>query len=223
LLINQEVPELNKQDVLNKLKDSEIVAVLRNMKPDSVVDIVKGLKFAGVNAIEITVETRDGLESLKVVKETFNEDVLLGAGTVLDGDTAKKVIDAGVDFIVTPIVSLEAIHTANRHDVFIGVGAMTPTEISSAYDAGADLVKVFPADSLGGSSYLKNVQGPLGHIPLMPTGGITLDNIGQYRGSGAVAVGVGSALYKYDSVEEITKVAGEFKKALSGQRDRSSV
>lgn len=214
---------MNKQDVLKKLKKSEVVAVLRNMKPDRVVDIVKGLKSAGVNAIEITVETRDGLESLRVVKETFNEEVLLGAGTVLDGDTAKKVIDVGVDFIVTPIVSLEAIHTANRHDVFIGVGAMTPTEISSAYDAGADLVKVFPADSLGGASYLKNVQGPLGHIPLMPTGGITLDNIGQYRGSGAVAVGVGSALYKYDSVEEITKVAGEFKKALSGQRDRSSV
>lgn len=214
---------MNKQDVLNKLKESEIVAVLRNMKPDSVIDIVKGLKSAGVIAIEITVETEGGLESLKVVKETFNEDVLLGAGTVLDGHMAEKVIDAGVDFIVTPIVSLEAIHAANRQDVFIGVGAMTPTEISSAYNAGADLVKVFPADSLGGPSYLKNVQGPLGHIPLMPTGGISLDNIGQYRGSGAVAVGVGSALYKYDSVEEITKVAGEFKKALSGQRDRSSV
>ena len=150
-----------------------------------------------------------GLLSLKKVKDHFQDEILLGAGTVLDGETAKEAINAGVDFIVTPIVSLEAIAVAKRYGCFIGVGAMTPTEILTAYPAGADIVKVFPADSLG-AKYLKNVKGPLGQIPLMPTGGINLDNITDYVKSGAVCVGVGGALYQYDTPEEIKAAASQF-------------
>ena len=207
---------MKKFEVLQKLQESGIVAVLRNMTPSKVIGIVDGLKSAGVTAIEITVENHEGLKSIRAVKEHFGTEVLLGAGTVLDGETAMEVIRLGVDFIVTPIVSFEAIKVANRYGCFIGVGALTPTEIFRAYEAGADLVKVFPADSMGGAAYLKNLQGPLGHIPIMPTGGITLGNIDQYKDSGAIGVGIGSALYKYDTVEEIYEVAAKFRSGLLG-------
>jgi 2-dehydro-3-deoxyphosphogluconate aldolase / (4S)-4-hydroxy-2-oxoglutarate aldolase len=137
--------------VFQQLTDSGIVAVMRNMKPDKVLEIVEGLKSAGITAIEITIENEAGLLSLKKVKDHFKDEIVLGAGTVLDGETAKEAINAGVDFIVTPVVSFEAIAVAKRYGCFIGVGAMTPTEILSAYQAGADIVKVFPADSLGAS------------------------------------------------------------------------
>ena len=201
---------MNKLQVMERLTESGIVAVMRKMTPEKVVGIVDGLKSAGVTAIEITVEDEAGMRAIKKVKEHFGESVLLGAGTVLDGETAKEAINLGVDFIVTPVVSKSAIEVANRYGRFIGVGTMTPTEILTAYEAGADLIKIFPASTLG-PSYLKNVKGPLGHIPLMPTGGINLSNIGEYVKSGAVCIGVGGALYQYDTPEEIEAMARKFK------------
>lgn len=205
---------MNKAIVWGKLTESGIVAVMRNMNAEKVVDIVDGLKMAGVTAVEITVENADGFRAIEAVKSYFQDEILLGAGTVLDGETAKQAIQAGVDFIVTPIVSKSAIDTANRYGCFIGVGAMTPTEILTAYEAGADLVKIFPASNVG-ASYLKNVSGPLGHIPLMPTGGINLDNIGDFVKSGAACVGVGGALYQYDTKEEVKRMAEKFKMAYN--------
>ncbi|MEC1720371.1 bifunctional 4-hydroxy-2-oxoglutarate aldolase/2-dehydro-3-deoxy-phosphogluconate aldolase [Schinkia azotoformans] len=200
---------MEKYQIFQRLMESGVVVVMRKMTPEKVVSIVSGLKSAGITAVEITVEDNGGLEAIQTVKEHFNGEILIGAGTVLDGETAKEAINAGVDFIVTPVVSKSAIDVAKRYGCFIGVGAMTPTEILTAYEAGADLVKVFPADNLG-PSYLKNVKGPLGHIPLMPTGGINLNNIGDYVKSGAVCVGVGGALYNYDTEEEIAATARKF-------------
>ncbi|KEF39480.1 2-keto-3-deoxy-phosphogluconate aldolase [Schinkia azotoformans MEV2011] len=200
---------MEKYQIFQRLMESGVVAVMRKMTPEKVVSIVSGLKSAGITAVEITVEDNGGLEAIQTVKEHFNGEILIGAGTVLDGETAKEAINAGVDFIVTPVVSKSAIDVAKRYGCFIGVGAMTPTEILTAYEAGADLVKIFPADNLG-PSYLKNVKGPLGHIPLMPTGGINLKNIGDYVKSGAVCVGVGGALYNYDTEEEIAAAARKF-------------
>lgn len=200
---------MEKYQIFQRLMESGVVAVMRKMTPEKVVSIVSGLKSAGITTVEITVEDNGGLEAIQTVKEHFNGEILIGAGTVLDGETAKEAINAGVDFIVTPVVSKSAIDVAKRYGCFIGVGAMTPTEILTAYEAGADLVKIFPADNLG-PSYLKNVKGPLGHIPLMPTGGINLKNIGDYVKSGAVCVGVGGALYNYDTEEEIAAAARKF-------------
>ncbi len=201
---------MDKAKIMDKLAASGIVAVMRKMTPEKVIDIVGGLKSAGVTAIEITVEDEAGLRSIQAVKAYFNGDILLGAGTVLNAESAKKVIELGVDFIVTPAVSKSVIELANENGCFIGVGAMTPTEILTAYELGADLVKIFPANNLG-PSYLKNVKGPLGHIPFMPTGGINLNNLGDFVRSGAVCVGVGGALYQYESIKEITEMAKKFK------------
>ena len=211
---------MEKYQVFQQLTDSGIVAVMRKMTPEKVVSIVSGLKAAGINAVEITVENKEGLRAIQTVKKHFKSEILLGAGTILDGETAKEAINAGVDFIVTPVVSKSAIDVAKRYGCFIGVGAMTPTEILNAYEAGADLVKIFPADNLG-PSYLKNVKGPLGHIPLMPTGGINVSNIGDYVRSGAVCVGVGGALYKYETEEEITAAASQFVEVF--QRAKMSI
>lgn len=198
-----------KEQTLIQLKQAGVVAVMRKMTPDRVIDIVGALKNGGVKAVEITVESEGGMESIKVVKEHFGDSLVVGAGTVLDGSTARRTIEAGADFIVTPIVSLEAIQVANEAGCLIASGAMTPTEIHMAHEAGATIVKVFPADSLG-PDYLKNLQGPLPHIPLMPTGGINLDNIGSYVKNGSICVGVGSAIYQYNTTTEIKEAAQRF-------------
>ncbi len=200
---------ITSEHIMSRLKNAGVIAVMRNMTPEHVVKTVQALQDGGVTAIEITVENAGGLDAIKVVKEHFGESILLGAGTIVDGQKAEFAIDAGVDFIVTPIVSEEAIRVAKRRGCFIASGAMTPTEIHVAYEAGADLVKVFPADSLG-PDYLKNVKGPLGHIPLMPTGGINLTNMAAYVKNGAVCVGVGGALYQYDNPLEIKDMAKKF-------------
>jgi len=197
---------------MDRLTRAGVVAVMRNMTPERVVGVVQALKDGGVTAVEITVEGEGGMESIKVIKDYFGETILLGAGTILDGATAELAIDAGSDFIVTPIVSKEAILIANKRGCVIASGAMTPTEIYTAYDAGADIVKVFPADSLG-PNYLKNVKGPLGHIPLMPTGGINLTNLASYVKNGAFCVGVGGALYQYETTIEIKRAAENFMSA----------
>lgn len=194
--------------VRNKLSESGIVAVMRNMTSETVIETVSALKSAGITAIEITVENGEGMEVVSTVKKHFKDEVLLGAGTVLDGITAKNVIDLGVDFNVIPVVSTVAIQVAKRYGCFIGVGAMTPIEVLIAYEAGADIVKIFLASNLG-PTYLKNIKGPLHHIPLMPTEGINLNNLADFVKNGAECIGVGGALYKYDTVEEIKKVAKE--------------
>ncbi|GAA4702699.1 bifunctional 4-hydroxy-2-oxoglutarate aldolase/2-dehydro-3-deoxy-phosphogluconate aldolase [Brevibacillus fulvus] len=201
-----------------RLQQSGIVAVMRRMKPEKVVEIVAALQRAGVTAIEITVEHADGYACLDVLKKQFGAGLLLGAGTVLDTETAKRALETGADFIVTPVVKTDVIALANRYGVLIGAGAMTPSEILTAYEAGADIVKVFPADTLG-ADYLKHVKGPLGHIPLMPTGGINLNNLADYVRNGALCVGVGSALYQYETAQEIEQEASRFVQAYQGAKN----
>lgn len=198
-----------KIEAFSRLAEAGIVAVMRRMKPASVVEVVAALQRAGISAVEITVEHPDGLASIRRLKEEFQDGMLLGAGTVLDAETAKSAIDAGADFLVTPVVRADVIAMANRYGLLVASGAMTPTEIVTAYELGADIVKVFPAATLG-PDYLKHVKGPLGHIPLMPTGGIVLGNMEAYLRSGAICVGIGGALYQYDTPEQIEQAASKF-------------
>jgi 2-dehydro-3-deoxyphosphogluconate aldolase / (4S)-4-hydroxy-2-oxoglutarate aldolase len=202
---------VNKLETFQRLKEAGIVSVMRRMKPDSVIQTVNVLKQAGIVVVEITVEHPDGFTCIKRLKEENQDNLLLGAGTVLDAEAAKHAIDSGADFLVTPVVKADVITIANRCGLLVAAGAMTPTEILTAYELGADLVKVFPADSLG-PSYLKYIKGPLQHIPLMPTGGIDQENMTAYFQNGAVCVGIGSALYQYDSLVEIEQAAAQFMK-----------
>lgn len=185
---------------LQKLKDSGIVAVIRRPRPQDTLHIAQALVEGGVGALEITVDTPGAFDLIALLKGKFGERVLVGAGTVLDANTAKQAIQAGSDFIFSPILDIDTIRLTNEYGKISIPGVMTPTEIVTAHKAGADLIKVFPGNALG-VDYIKELQGPLGHIPMMPTGGVTLDNVAQFIRNGAVAVGIGGNLVNKAAIE----------------------
>jgi 2-dehydro-3-deoxyphosphogluconate aldolase / (4S)-4-hydroxy-2-oxoglutarate aldolase len=178
---------------LEELKKRKIIAVIRGARPDQILPIAHALQEGGVRTIEITVETPKVCTLIEKVKEEFGNEIIVGAGTVLDPETARATIMAGAEFIFSPNVNVETIKMAKRYGVVSIPGALTPTEILTAYEHGGDIIKVFPANVMG-VPYFKSLQGPLPHIPLMPTGGISLDNIIDYFKAGAIAVGIGGSL-----------------------------
>ncbi|MFY0542611.1 bifunctional 4-hydroxy-2-oxoglutarate aldolase/2-dehydro-3-deoxy-phosphogluconate aldolase [Brevibacillus sp. H7] len=182
--------------LLQKIIDSGIVAVIRGASPDKILAVAKALHEGGVTTLEITVETPKVLSLIEQVSAELGDKVVVGAGTVLDSETARAAIMAGAKFIFSPTVDPQTIQLTKRYGIISIPGALTPTEILNAYQHGADVVKVFPAGVFG-PGYLKDVHGPLPQIPLMPTGGIDLSNAADYIKAGAVALGVGSSLVSF--------------------------
>jgi 2-dehydro-3-deoxyphosphogluconate aldolase/(4S)-4-hydroxy-2-oxoglutarate aldolase len=160
---------------------------------------VDALVEGGIRAAEVTMTTKGALEALAECSAALGDCVLLGAGTVLDAATARMAVSAGARFVVSPTLCPDVIRTCRRYDVVSIPGAYTPTEIAAAWEAGADLVKVFPGGLLG-PAYLRELFGPLPHLRLMPTGGVTLDNAAEFLAAGAAAVGVGGALIERGAV-----------------------
>ncbi|GIP53547.1 bifunctional 4-hydroxy-2-oxoglutarate aldolase/2-dehydro-3-deoxy-phosphogluconate aldolase [Paenibacillus vini] len=214
---------MNKQEKLRLLKDSGVVAVVRRPPYERAVRITDALVAGGVKALEITMDSDRAFELISLLNERYGEEVLVGAGTVLDAETAEKAIEAGAQFIFSPILDEETIKATIHHEVISIPGVMTPTEIVKGHRLGADLLKIFPGSSLG-VNYIKELSAPLGHIPMMPTGGVTLDNVAQFIQAGAVAVGLGSSLLDKKSMEEeryddITKRAEQFIQAIHQARE----
>ncbi|MDN3017958.1 bifunctional 4-hydroxy-2-oxoglutarate aldolase/2-dehydro-3-deoxy-phosphogluconate aldolase [Paenibacillus sp. BSR1-1] len=178
---------------IEELKNRAVVAVIRGATLESIIPMANALKEGGVTALEITMETPKALAIIEKAADVFGDELLVGAGTVLDPETARAAIMAGSKFVFSPTVNVETIRMTKRYGVISVPGAFTPTEILNAYEHGADVIKVFPAGTVG-PGYFKNVAGPLPHIPLMPTGGINLQNARDYIRAGAVAVGVGTSL-----------------------------
>lgn len=213
---------LPKHDVMQRLRDSGTVAVLRGADADTLVKTVEALREGGVTAVEITADNADALSMIDTVTGRFDDEVVVGAGTVLDAATALDTIRAGAEFVVGPTVEPDVIDACNRYGTLVAPGAFTPTEALSAYEAGADLVKIFPASS-GGPGHLGGIKGPLPQIPLMPTGGVDADNAGAFIRAGAEVVGAGSALVPGDAVaagefETITENARAFSAAVDEAR-----
>ncbi|RKD22947.1 2-dehydro-3-deoxyphosphogluconate aldolase [Ammoniphilus oxalaticus] len=207
---------------LQRLIDSGFVAVVRRPGADQIDAIAEALVAGGVGALEITVDTPNVWAMIARIKHQFGQRVLVGAGTVLDAPTAKTAIEMGADFIFAPVWDEETIQLTNRYGKISIPGVMTPTEIVKAYQAGADLLKIFPGRSLG-VDYIKELRGPLGHIPMMPTGGITLENVAKFIQNGAVAVGVGGALLDQQLIEagrydELEALARQFSTAIQAAR-----
>jgi 2-dehydro-3-deoxyphosphogluconate aldolase / (4S)-4-hydroxy-2-oxoglutarate aldolase len=169
------------------------VAVIRMKEPEKLRAVADALADGGVRALEVTMTVPRALAMIEELAPRLPAGFLLGAGTVLDAETARLAILAGASFVVSPVFRPEVITTCHRYDVAVMPGCYTPTEILAAWDAGADLVKVFPATSLG-PGFFRDVRGPLPQVKLMPTGGVSLDNAGDWIRAGAVAVGVGTAL-----------------------------
>jgi len=185
---------------LQRVLDSGIVAVIRSSSSEQLVEVAKALYEGGVDVLEVTFTVPHVLDILAEVHKTLGDKVLLGAGTVLDPESARAAFLAGAEYIVAPTVNPAVIQLCNRYDKLVMPGAMTPTEILTAWEAGADIIKVFPAD-VGGPSYLKAIHGPLPHVRLLPTGGVNLDTIGDFLKAGACAVGLGSALVEPKAVQ----------------------
>ncbi|MFS8579303.1 MAG: bifunctional 4-hydroxy-2-oxoglutarate aldolase/2-dehydro-3-deoxy-phosphogluconate aldolase [Novibacillus thermophilus] len=182
-----------KQRLLRRLYEQRIVAIIRGITGEGLDSLVGTLVESGIRIMEVTVDTPGVYDKIQRIKDEYGDEVAVGAGTVLDSETARTAISAGAEFLVSPSLNVDVIKTAKRYGKAVFPGCMTPTEIVQAFEAGADVIKVFPA-SVVGPRYFRELSGPLGHIPLMPTGGVNLDNARDYVEAGAAAVGLGSAL-----------------------------
>ena len=187
-------------DRLDRITDGGVIAILRGVQPDDAVAVADAVVDAGVTALEVTADTPNAMASIEAIAER-TDDAVVGAGTVLDAETARAAQLAGAEFLVTPTVNRDVIRTANRYGTPVVVGAYTPTEAIEAYEAGADAVKVFPAKT-GGPDHVAAIGGPLPQVPLVPTGGVGADNAGEYVRAGAVAVGVGSSIVDGEAVAD---------------------
>ena len=176
-----------------RIEREGIVAVIRLESADVLAGVVDALTGGGVRVIEVTMTVPGAIAAIGRLASSVADDVLIGAGTVLDPETARQAIDAGARFVVSPVFRPATIAACHALDVPAIPGCYTPTEILNAWEAGADIVKVFPANGLG-PSFLKDVRAPLPQVKLMPTGGVSIDNVGDWLRAGAVAVGVGGAL-----------------------------
>ncbi|MFO0966540.1 MAG: bifunctional 4-hydroxy-2-oxoglutarate aldolase/2-dehydro-3-deoxy-phosphogluconate aldolase [Gemmataceae bacterium] len=184
---------MSKEAHLRHVLDAGIVAVVRSPDSQQLVEVVRALADGGVTVAEITMTVPNALDVLRQVRQALGDRVLLGAGTVLDTETARAVLLAGAEFIVAPTVNLDVIRLCQRYDKLVMPGAFTPTEILAAWEAGADIVKVFPAEIVG-PAFFKAMRGPLPQVRLMPTGGVDLTTASQFLGAGACCLGIGSQL-----------------------------
>ena len=184
---------ISHHDILTRLIEGKVVAVVRLDSGEQLINVAEALKAGGMSIIEFTVSTPGAIDMIKQATARYGNEVLMGAGTVLDPETARAAILAGAEFIVTPALNLATIELCKRYGKPIIPGALTPTEILTAWQAGADMVKVFPAD-LGGPGYIKAVLAPLPQVRLAPTGGVSAENAAAYLKAGATAVGVGGRL-----------------------------
>jgi len=182
------------QSVLDGLLETGVVAIVRLDSSESLVRVAEAIAAGGVRHIEFTMTTPGALRTLEEVTARYGDDVVFGAGTVLDPETARAAILAGARFIVAPNLNPAVIGLCNRYGVVSMPGALTPTEILQAWEAGAGVVKVFPASALGGPEYISAVRAPLPQVRLAPVGGVDLENVSAYIRAGAACVGVGSSL-----------------------------
>jgi 2-dehydro-3-deoxyphosphogluconate aldolase / (4S)-4-hydroxy-2-oxoglutarate aldolase len=190
----------NKADQLQRVLNTGIVAIIRAPSGELLVDAAEALLAGGIDAVEITFTVPKAPRVLETVADRLGDKVLLGAGTVLDPETARIALLAGAQFIVAPCVSLPTIELCKRYGVLVMPGALTPTEIVAAWQAGGDIVKVFPSE-ITGPAYLKAVRAPLPQIRLMPTGGVNLQTAADFLKAGACALGIGGSLVSADAIQ----------------------
>jgi len=185
---------MNKSDVIGRIIETGLIPVVRAESSDIAMRAIDAIKEGGISVLEITMTVPGAIRVIEEVARRFGEDVIVGAGTVLDAETARACILAGAKFIVSPALDLETISCCRRYSIPVMPGAMTPSEVLTAWKAGADFVKVFPANAVGGASYIKALKAPLPQIELVPTGGVSLKTAADFIKAGAAALGVGTDL-----------------------------
>jgi 2-dehydro-3-deoxyphosphogluconate aldolase/(4S)-4-hydroxy-2-oxoglutarate aldolase len=191
---------MNKSEVISQITGTGVIPVIRAASADEARRAIDAIKTGGIDIFEITMTVPGAVSLIEKLVASYGAEALIGAGTVLDAATARECIDAGAQFIISPALNLDTILFCNQAETVVMPGALTPTEILTAWNAGADFVKVFPAGALGGASYLKSLKAPLPHIKLIPTGGVSLQTAADFIRAGASAVGVGADLVDLEAL-----------------------
>ncbi|MFL6227202.1 MAG: bifunctional 2-keto-4-hydroxyglutarate aldolase/2-keto-3-deoxy-6-phosphogluconate aldolase [Pyrinomonadaceae bacterium] len=204
---------MQKSEVIRRIKETGIVPVVRAASADEALRAVEAIREGGISILEITLTVPGAVRVIEELSTRYGDEVLVGAGTVLDAETARACILAGAQFVVSPALDAATIACCRRYGVAVLPGALTPTEVLQAWTAGADFVKVFPAGALGGASYLKALKAPLPQVELVPTGGVSLKSAADFIRAGASALGVGADLVD-------TKALGEGRAQLITERAR---
>jgi 2-dehydro-3-deoxyphosphogluconate aldolase/(4S)-4-hydroxy-2-oxoglutarate aldolase len=215
------------REILAFITEVGIVPVVRTPSAESAIKSIEAIYRGGVRAAEITMTVPGALKALEKLADQFGDKLMLGAGTVLDPETARACMLAGAQFFVTPALKLSTIEMAKRYSKVICPGALTPTEVLTAWEAGADVVKVFPANAVGGPKYIKALKGPLPHIEMIPTGGVNLETAGEFLKAGACAVAVGgelvdAKLIREGRYDEMEFRAGQYLQAIARARGEMS-
>jgi 2-dehydro-3-deoxyphosphogluconate aldolase / (4S)-4-hydroxy-2-oxoglutarate aldolase len=193
---------MEKHEILNRILAEGLMPLIRAASASDAMDVAVAIKDGGASFLEITMTVPGAIGVIKEMSAHYKDDFIIGAGTVLDPETARAAILAGAQFIVSPTLNFELISLAHRYSVIVIPGAMSPTEVLAAWDAGADLVKVFPAGQLGGPDYIRAIKGPLPQVLLMPAGGVNIGNAGAFIQAGAAAVAAGGELVDRKAVKE---------------------
>jgi 2-dehydro-3-deoxyphosphogluconate aldolase/(4S)-4-hydroxy-2-oxoglutarate aldolase len=193
---------MKKQTILSSIIDIGIVPVVRVTSPEGAIKAIEAIYRGGIRAAEITMTVPGALKALERVADQFGDKIVLGAGTVLDAETARMAMLAGAEFFVSPNLRIATIEMAQRYSKVVMPGALTPTEVLTAWEAGADIVKVFPCGNVGGPKYIKALKAPCPHIEMIPTGGVNLETAGEFLKAGACAVAVGAEMVDAKAVKE---------------------
>jgi len=191
---------MTREEIRNTILQKKVIAVVRMKNPEQLLKVITAIMNGGVTAIELTMTIPNAIQSIEIAAKEFGDNILLGVGSVTDPTTALDAINAGVKFVVSPIYKPDVVSAVIAKNLVVIPGGFTPTEIQTAYEQGADFVKIFPADNLG-MSFIKSIKAPLPHLKLIPTGGVTLDNAIDWINHGASAVGIGSALVDNKAIE----------------------
>ena len=210
---------MTKEQILKIILDKKIIAVIRIKEEEKLKKVIDAIYNGGISVVEITMTVPNALRLIEKMSEEFEEKVLIGVGSVLNKTIAEEAIKAGAKYVVSPVFKKEILEAAHKYNLPAMPGAFTPTEIQAAYEAGADIVKVFPADIVG-MNFFKAVLLPLPHLKLMPTGGVSLTNAGEWLKAGACAVGIGTALLDKNAIKNeqydiLTRNAETINKSIS--------
>jgi 2-dehydro-3-deoxyphosphogluconate aldolase / (4S)-4-hydroxy-2-oxoglutarate aldolase len=206
---------MTKEQAFRRVTDVGIVPVVRAQSPSRAIAAAEAVCDGGIPIVEVTMTVPGAVEVIAQLVKSMGQDVLIGAGTVLDVETARRCLDAGAEFLVSPGFDFETVELANREGKLVMAGALTPTEVIAAWKAGSDFVKIFPCGNLGGPNYIKALKGPLPQVPMVPTGGVNLQTAGDFIKAGAAAVGIGgelvsAAALKSGNLAEITLAAKRY-------------
>jgi 2-dehydro-3-deoxyphosphogluconate aldolase/(4S)-4-hydroxy-2-oxoglutarate aldolase len=217
---------MHKSEVLQKIREVGLVPVLRADSEEEALAIAYALEAGGVTVLEVTMTVPGAIDAIRRLSEEAGDRILVGAGTVLDPETARACMLAGAQFIVSPALNLRTIEICRRYSVAVFPGGLTPTEVLTAWEAGADAVKVFPCSALGGAKYLKALKAPLPQIELIPTGGVSLATAAEFLEAGAIALGVGGDLVDNKAIragkpEVITENARKYLEIVSAHHSKS--